>query len=222
MDQQGGPNSYRGMQIRFPRDPDEKYNPSATHLNPELKTSTFKYTQQARFCLGVAKVQNLATGEVEGRRSRIFSYTNKKIVSIAEYKIKVQQEITRVQRLPTAPNLIWVVNTRPSDSPLYSEDLVTMIPKVGKKTATKLATHGITKVGHLSNLSPTATENLRTDKVCCLSSITTAAKTCHPGQCPHTIIDYRGMANPYLAKNTVKPDGVRKFPKAPCYLPSSP
>ena len=188
------------MQIRFPRNEDGSYNPAGSHLNPEQTNTTFKYTQQARFCLGVSKVRNFETGEVEGRRSRVFSYTNNKIVSIAEYKIKVQQEITRVQRLPTAPNLIWVVNTRPSDSPLYSEDLVTMIPKVGKKTATKLATHGITKVGHLSNLSPTATENLRTDKVRCLSSITTAAKTCHPGRCPHAIIDYRGMANPYLAK----------------------
>ena len=111
----------------------------------------------------------------------IFSYTNKKIVIIAEYKIKIQQEVTRVQCLPTAPNLIWVVNTRPSDGRLYIKDPITVIPKIGKTTAAKLVTHGITKVSHLSNLSKTSTKRLRTNKVCCLESIATAVKTCRPG-----------------------------------------
>ena len=130
----------------------------------------------------------------------IFSYTNKKIVIIAEYKIKIQQEVTRVQCLPTAPNLIWVVNTRPSDGRLYIKDPVTVIPKIGKTTAAKLVTHGITKAGHLSNPSPIATKRLCTNNVRSLYSTTTAAKTCHPGRCPHTIVDYCSMANPYLAK----------------------
>ena len=79
IDQSGGPNAYKGMQIRFLRNEDGTYNPAGSHLNPEQTNTTFKYTQQARFCLGVSKVRNFETREVEGRRSRVFSYTNKKL-----------------------------------------------------------------------------------------------------------------------------------------------
>ena len=54
--QKAGLNIHADLQIRFSRNSDGKYDQSANEFAPPAYQSVFKYTQEARFCLGVAKV----------------------------------------------------------------------------------------------------------------------------------------------------------------------
>ena len=69
IDQEAGSLSKTGVQIRFPRDINGKYSPkSKSNPNPiyaplEHKPS-FKYTAQARFCIGVAAVKKRGLQQV--------------------------------------------------------------------------------------------------------------------------------------------------------------
>ena len=53
--------------------------------NNQPKKVTFKYEQEGRFCLGVAKVEG-QDGKIIGKRCQVFDYTEKKIFTIAAYK----------------------------------------------------------------------------------------------------------------------------------------
>ena len=55
------------------------------NTNNRPKRTTFKYKQEGRFCLGVAKVEG-KDGEKIGKRCPVFDYTEKKIVTISAYK----------------------------------------------------------------------------------------------------------------------------------------
>ena len=103
MDQECGPCYRHKYQIRFPRDAQGRYAPQSTsNPNPiyaPLKPKpTFKYSQQARFCLGVAAVKKL-DGSINGRRSLVFDYTSQRLVSIKEYRERTKAEIERVRNL---------------------------------------------------------------------------------------------------------------------------
>ena len=49
------------------------------------KKATFKYEQEGRFCIGVAKTES-KNGTITGRRCPVFDYTGGKIVTIYAYK----------------------------------------------------------------------------------------------------------------------------------------
>ena len=53
--------------------------------NNHPKKSTFKYEQEGRFCLGVAKVKS-KYGTIIGKCCPVFDYTEKKIFTIYAYK----------------------------------------------------------------------------------------------------------------------------------------
>ena len=55
------------------------------------KKATFKYDQEGRFCLGVAKVEG-QDGTIIGKRCPVFDYTEKKIVTISSYKKEIRNE----------------------------------------------------------------------------------------------------------------------------------
>ena len=69
--------------IWFPRDEegnvDTKNGQYGTNNQP--KNSTFKYEQEGRFCLGVAKIEG-KNGTITGKRCPVFDNTGKKIVTI--------------------------------------------------------------------------------------------------------------------------------------------
>ena len=54
-------------------------------MNNQPKRATFKYEQEGRFCLGVAKVEN-QNGKILGKCCPVFDYTGKKTVMIDAYK----------------------------------------------------------------------------------------------------------------------------------------
>ena len=53
--------------------------------NNQPKKATFKYKQEGRFCLGVAKVDS-NDGTTTGKCCPVFDYTEKKFVTIDAYK----------------------------------------------------------------------------------------------------------------------------------------
>ena len=55
------------------------------NTNNQPKRATFKYKQEGRFCLGVAKVES-QDGTIIGKRCLVFGYMEKKIVTIDAYK----------------------------------------------------------------------------------------------------------------------------------------
>ena len=55
------------------------------NTNNQTKKATFKYEQEGRFCLGVAKLES-QDGTIISKRCPVFDYTEKKIVTINAYK----------------------------------------------------------------------------------------------------------------------------------------
>ena len=55
------------------------------NTNNQPKKATFKYEQEGRFCLGVAKVEG-QDGSIIGKCCPVFDYTEKKIITINAYK----------------------------------------------------------------------------------------------------------------------------------------
>ena len=63
--------------------------------NNQPKKSTFKYEQEKRFCLCVAKIKG-KNGMIIGKRCPVFDYSGEKIVIIDACKKEVQKEFARV------------------------------------------------------------------------------------------------------------------------------
>ena len=75
--------------IVFPRNKEGEMDVERGVYNTynQPKKATFKYKQEGRFCLGVAKVES-QDGKIIGKRCPVFDYTGKKIVTINAYKKK--------------------------------------------------------------------------------------------------------------------------------------
>ena len=71
----------------FPRNEDGEVDVErgVYNKNNQPKRATFKYEQEGRFCLGVAKIEG-QDGTIIGQRCTVFDYTEKKIVTIDAYK----------------------------------------------------------------------------------------------------------------------------------------
>ena len=54
--------------------------------NNQPNRATFKYEQEGRFCLGVAKVESREDEEIKGKICPMFDYTGNKIVTMDAYK----------------------------------------------------------------------------------------------------------------------------------------
>ena len=75
-------------------------------IQNQPKRATFKYEQEGRFCLGVAKVEG-QDGTIIGKRCPVFDYTEKKIVTINAYKKEMRNELERIRKL-TSSSSPWV------------------------------------------------------------------------------------------------------------------
>ena len=67
-------------------------------MNNQPKKSNFKYEQERRFCIGVAKVES-KYGTITLKRCPLFGYTDKKIVTIDAYKKEILNEFARIRKL---------------------------------------------------------------------------------------------------------------------------
>ena len=81
------PSKVNEHNIRFQRDKEGKIDVKTGKYdtNNQPKKSTFKYEQEGRFCLGVAKIES-KNGTITGKRCPVFDYSGKKIVTIDAYR----------------------------------------------------------------------------------------------------------------------------------------
>ena len=70
--------------------------------NNQPKKSTFKYNQEGRFYLRVAKVESKEYGKIRGNRCPVFDYIEKKIVTIDAYKKEILNEFARIRELTSS------------------------------------------------------------------------------------------------------------------------
>ena len=74
----------------------------AYETNNQPKKSTFKYGQEGRLYIGVAKVESEEYETITGKQFLVFNYTGRKIVTIDAYKKEIFNESERIRRL-TSP-----------------------------------------------------------------------------------------------------------------------
>ena len=81
------PSKFNGHNIRYPRDEEGDINVKSRKygMNNQPKKATFKYEQEGRLFLGVAKIEG-KKGTVTGKRCLVFDYTGKKTVPIDAYQ----------------------------------------------------------------------------------------------------------------------------------------
>ena len=78
----------------------------AYEKNNQPKKASFKYQQEGRLCLRVAKIES-KYGTITGKRCPLFDYTEKKIVTIYAYKKEIMNEFARIRKL-TLSQSPWV------------------------------------------------------------------------------------------------------------------
>ena len=74
--------------------------------NNQPKRASFKYEQEGRFFLGLAKVES-QDGTIIGKCCTVFDYTEKKTFTIDAYKKEIMNEFTRRRKL-TSSSSLWV------------------------------------------------------------------------------------------------------------------
>ena len=87
----------------FPRNEDVEVDVErgVYDTNNKQKRASFKYVQEGRFCLSVAKVESQEE-KIIGRRCPVFDYTEKKIVTIDAYKKEMRNELERIRKLTSS------------------------------------------------------------------------------------------------------------------------
>jgi hypothetical protein len=110
-----------------------------------------KYTEQGRFCCGVASVQ-LNDGTEEGRRCYSFDYTGCNVVTITIHEKMVKDEIRRVKILPHGG--LWLEDRR-VEGAIYEGDKIKKTTNIGiaKVRCSILSCYGIVTIGDLKNMS---------------------------------------------------------------------
>ena len=188
-------------QVRFPRDAKGRFcPPSPSNPNPDYAPlrpkPSYKYTQQARFCLGVVAVKT-KDGRIIGRRSAVFDYTGQRLISIAEYKRRMKEEMQRVRNLAvTGRRSKWVTNTRDKNR-FHDNDSISHLPRVGyTKTYDKMISHGIRTILDLKNHDPDQVPPVWGVRLMHRDALTRSL----PGFYPTEMVDHRQAQNPYESK----------------------
>ena len=73
-------------------------------MKNQPKKETFKYKQEGRLCIGVAKVES-KNGTITGKRCPVFDYTENKIVTIDVYKKEILNEFARIRKLTSLKSM---------------------------------------------------------------------------------------------------------------------
>ena len=71
------------------------------------KRASFKYEQEGRFCLGMAKVKS-QDGKIIGKRCPVLDYTEKKMFTINAYKKEMRNQQERKSKLTSSLLSTWV------------------------------------------------------------------------------------------------------------------
>ena len=86
--------------VLFPRNEEGKVDVKrgVYETNNQPKKANFKYEQEGRLYLGVAKVES-KDGTITGKLFPVFDYTDKKFFRIDTYKKEILNEFVRIRKL---------------------------------------------------------------------------------------------------------------------------
>jgi hypothetical protein len=163
-----------------------------------------KYVDGMRKSFGVAMVIPLDSEgnklPVEGRKAGPFDYSDKILVSLKDWREKVEKEIANVRHLEHGGE--WVTSSR-EPGKLYLDDPLTKIDGIAKVTAKSFTDFGICNIGHLFAITEdkeneieivSARNNLSAKRISQFTS--NAAALTLPINSPQ-VKDYRTHQNPY-------------------------
>lgn len=189
-------------QVRFPRDENGKYCPTGT-LRKRGVRKKFKYSDEARVCLGVAMVELLENEEKKnvGRRGLVFSYTGKWITTIPTHAKYRKEQMGIIKK--SAGTGGWTESGRNAGE-LFMEDSVCEVKGIGARKVELLRTRlGITTVKELSEI-----DDIEIDDHCGQNTGLTCkwvkrkrdiCKKAQPGPYPPDIQHHKAD-NPYLSR----------------------
>jgi hypothetical protein len=202
LQQEGGRVSRGGVQIRFPRDANGAFSPLLEHSEEvkyanRIQKPVFKYTKEARFCLGVGVIKN-DEGEYVGKKTPAFSYTMKTVVGITKWNQLSNIEFKRVSNIKlkgkTSP---WIVDTRPDDDVFYEEDSLMCLPGMGQTTLERIheCNPNIVTIKDLRTMNHDDIKHIRG-----INKFFDKANKAKEGSCPYSCVDHRKAANPYESR----------------------
>ena len=99
--------------------------------------------------MGVAKVK-LDNGTEVGKRLPLFDYSGKVILTIKDYKKKIEEELERIWNLKG--NGGWVESNQIAGQ-LWESEALTLVKGIGEKTVEKLSAKGLVSIRDLKNCS---------------------------------------------------------------------
>ena len=128
----GGLSASKDYHITFPRDRNGNIDVvRGEYSKKKVSRLNVKYEKEARMGLGCAMVAPLDPNgnslPSEGRRCALFDYSEKVLISIADYKKNMQIEFSRVRK--SSANSQWVSRTSDPDT-IYKNECVTKLKKM--------------------------------------------------------------------------------------------
>ena len=120
------------VQCSFKRDEQGKLCPNDTYNKTLLTKTLYKYPEQGRFSVGIAKVRKNGSNEDEGIRMERIDYTNRNIRTIDTYVDHMKQKCDRIRKFTGEGNSMWVKNTWP-EVELWANGLMLQIKGAGEK-----------------------------------------------------------------------------------------
>ena len=121
--------------LKFKQDKTGKLDNNRTYSDECIYQTKCKYMDEAHFSFGVAVVTPIldcVPQKKEGRRCHPFVYMGKTLLSIPDYKKKINEEIQRVRNLKNGSTSGWVIQDLESVGRIYENDLISCIKGVGK------------------------------------------------------------------------------------------
>ena len=201
--QEGGMPSRTGVSIRFPRDGNGQLTIDINEDNPvtyndEPKKQTYKYSQEARFCLGVGII---STGEgcIKGIKAKSFSYTGQTLVTIKNWNKLTSDEYKRINNLrPQSKTCMWISDDRPKDKVYWEEDSLEYLPGLGQTTIDRIKSSSVNEIKTIKQLGAYDVEQLQ--HIRGIKSLQAKARLAQQGECTYPKIDHRKAENPYLSR----------------------
>ena len=193
----GGFSASRNISYKFRRDANGKLDAEGEFSSEEVSILNCKYEKEGRFGLGCAVVAPLDTDELVGRVCPAFDYSGKTILSLDDFDKQMRQEFSRVRQLSDKTRT-WITTTRdPQD--IFSNDSLSVLDKVGKKTEEKLLAAGVSNVGELKKMKQEELKNIKGISEKNLTFIWTQCQLAKD-ECAPPTTDHRKAANPYESK----------------------
>lgn len=200
----GGLTTNRHFTMKFKRNEDGKLDATnGKYDEKRIQILNCKYEKECRLGLGCAMVSPKDPNNSEqylpvtGKRCPPFDYSEKVLLSVADYEKKMAAEFRRVKSLGNKAGY-WIEAQR-EDDVLYSNDKLDLLKGVGKVMKKKLEDNGFKVLGDFKTIGDPDSLNLVGITKKAFKKAWEQAKDCSPQLIPSPI-DHRKADNPYQSK----------------------